>query len=684
MPGACCLSQLIKVYFTSNIDNQNPNGKPQGYPNPPQIADQSNGFSLQEDNPTPNNSLTPPPNQLTNNVTERSEPSIMTLNCNGIYKTKSNLFIEGLISQEMKNQIKNHSISLLCDTHLTNDMKRKLIKSFKNHYILATENERRRAGTAVLFRKEDCLQAPVELSQERLFKLKKGRETDGPRYIFTKVKLKHRRRETIIISVYGPTKSNKERFWKGFSNELWRIYSENKEAEIVLAGDLNVQMDNPLFLSTKAGRIIYQLMWDYNLLDSYRSLNSSHHGYTHWSHRGDPSRLDYILTNINLNEGKSSVRTISGAMLQSDHEAISLQINKNRSVRETKTACPRPFNDKVLQSGKFRKETEHALLERLKHTALSNKDNLQDVQANQPSFVNTLDEVYSLIDQVVRPIAKNCEKTERSKLNNKKKKLIRKYNSDAAINKPNKETINSLEETRNKLREIETAISRISSRQTRFKLIAEGDRITPFFLNRFKEAKPKRIEEIQTDPDNPNSLTTDRQVIQEHVISHFKNALESNENPPETLNSFLDKYNVKLPTISEEARQAIEQQPNRDEIQKAIEHLNNNSAPGLDGITSRLVKFLNTLIPDLLCTAITKEMNGRDGKTLLTRIRKLILIEKRDSEKKTIKKTPANKSIGRVLQSNFQYYLHKDKRNLHNGKNSTSKPKCICPRKIKL
>ena len=93
-----------------------------------------------------------------------------------------------------------------------------------------------------------------------------------------------------------------------------------------------------------------------------------------------------------------------------------------------------------------------------------------------------------------------------------------------------------------------------------------------------------------------------------------------------------------MPTISEEARQAIKQQPNRDEILKAIEHLNNNSAPGIDGVTSRLVKFLATLIPDILCTAITKEMNGRDGKTLMTRIHKLILIEKRDSEKKTIKK----------------------------------------------
>ena len=87
-----------------------------------------------------------------------------------------------------------------------------------------------------------------------------------------------------------------------------------------------------------------------------------------------------------------------------------------------------------------------------------------------------------------------------------------------------------------------------------------------------------------------------------------------------------------------QSRMKLKEEPNKEEILKAVEKLNNNSAPGLDGVTSKLVKFLVKLIPDLFVKAIKKEINGQDGKTFWTRMRKMILIQKRDTDKKTIKK----------------------------------------------
>ena len=114
--------------------------------------------------------------------------------------------------------------------------------------------------------------------------------------------------------------------------------------------------------------------------------------------------------------------------------------------------------------------------------------------------------------------------------------------------------------------------------------------------------------------------------------------MEAEEETTETLENFMEKYEINLPKISTEARTAIEAKPSKEEVLRAVEHLNNNSASGLDGITSRLVKFLFKLIPDIIYTAIIKEMDGKEGKTLMTRMRKVILIEKRESNKKTIKK----------------------------------------------
>ena len=56
----------------------------------------------------------------------------------------------------------------------------------------------------------------------------------------------------------------------------------------------------------------------------------------------------------------------------------------------------------------------------------------------------------------------------------------------------------------------------------------------------------------------------------------------------------MEKYEISLPKIS------IEAKPSKEEVLRAVEHLNNNLGAGLDGVTSRLVKFLAKLMPDII------------------------------------------------------------------------------------
>ena len=133
-----------------------------------------------------------------------------------------------------------------------------------------------------------------------------------------------------------------------------------------------------------------------------------------------------------------------------------------------------------------------------------------------------------------------------------------------------------------------------------------------------------------------NSITRNEQNIKKHIATHFKHAFQGKDNHenPELL---FQKYNVNIGQISIETRNQLEKMPQMDEILAAIKNINNSEAPGYDAVTSKLIKHLAELIPDILSEAILKEMEGQDGRTLMTSLRKMILLEKRDTTKKTIK-----------------------------------------------
>ena len=110
-----------------------------------------------------------------------------------------------------------------------------------------------------------------------------------------------------------------------------------------------------------------------------------------------------------------------------------------------------------------------ALMDRLKRTSTNTEGiNLEEIQSNLPNFINSLDEIYNIINYTVKPIAKKCEYSERRKLTKKKENVLQKYNLDAISKNQTPELKNRMEETRRKFRETETAISRIQTRQIKF------------------------------------------------------------------------------------------------------------------------------------------------------------------------------------------------------------------------
>ena len=468
---------------------------------------------------------------------------------------------------------------------------------------------------------------------------KPNRETDGPRYTIATIQEEESTRKLIVASVYGPTASNKLTFFKDFLDKIEDHRSAEPTSDIIIAGDLNLHLDR-LTQPTLAKNELLASMKRLKMIDTFRSLNKGKNGYTYWGRQGNtPSRIDYILVSETLIKHRAISETVSGASFQSDHDAVITQMDRP-TRRGKKKANPRPFNDRMLSIKNFRSELEERLQMRLKGSQTGDRkddDTLKTIQQNQPAHVQTLEEVYNIIEEVIRPLEKSFTRNYKNRLRRRRRKLQGKYRKEADAEQCEHRNKN-LECIRIQLMAIERKISRATMNNIRTKMIMDGDKPTPFFLSKLKDpGGPKRIKEIQTREDDENSTVTNETEIEQHIATYFENIFEKEEKSigPE---DFLNKYKVTLNKIQEKSKCQLEEPPEKHEIMAAIKDLNNNASPGYDGVTTKLVKHLAEIIPDIITEAIIKEMEGEQGKTLLTRLRKMILIEKRDSKKKTVKK----------------------------------------------
>ena len=571
---------------------------------------------------------------------EEDPISIFTLNANGLYKTNSPNFTEFKLTDDLKQRINEASIICISDTHLNSFEKERLADTFGEHTLFATETQRKRAGTAILLKKDVWESEPKHQTIESGFTRERSRQEDGPRFNILTVKRKKSNEESIIAAVYGPTASNKLDFMRKFIVKIREHKRRALNATIVIAGDLNLHLDR-IQQTTLAQRELMAAMEDLNLIDAYRTVNPHKKGYTYWGKKGNnPTRIDYIILSQDLMTTEMSASTICGSSLQTDHDAV--LVSMTDSIPQKKgLRGPKPFNDNLLKQKGFTQKLEKNIIDRLKQTQTGVKkpeDSLKTIQSNQPQHVKTIEEIYNIIKEVIKPLEKKTELNFKTKMKKQRSKLQKQYEQIVNSNKQISHQESKLELIRQKLATIESKIAKTRMRSLKIKMITEGDKATPFFLNNFKDKmRRNKISEIQLSENDENSVTRNEEKIEEHIVSHFKTVFQGKDDH-ESPENFFQKYNINTRQISSRTRKQLEVTPDREEILAAIRNLNSSAAPGYDAVTTKLIKHLAVLIPDIISEAILKEMEGQEGRTLMTRLRKIILIEKRETPKKTIKK----------------------------------------------
>ena len=121
--------------------------------------------------------------------------------------------------------------------------------------------------------------------------------------------------------------------------------------------------------------------------------------------------------------------------------------------------------------------------------------------------------------------------------------------------------------------------------------IEKGEKSTNYFLNLEKyRANNGTVFKII---DKNGNLITDEKDIVEVFADHFSNVYSDNSMNDEDLDSNMENFlnNVNLKTLSEIDKLTIDYPITIEEIKTAFQGLNENSSPGLDGLTMDFYKI---------------------------------------------------------------------------------------------
>ena len=121
------------------------------------------------------------------------------------------------------------------------------------------------------------------------------------------------------------------------------------------------------------------------------------------------------------------------------------------------------------------------------------------------------------------------------------------------------------------------------------KWIEEGEKYTKYFLNlEKKRAGSNTIKQVRKDNGeivtDPSNILVEAQKYYENLYKKDKSTNEANIG----LNSFLEGITYKK--MQDEEKESCEAGITLEEIGEALQQLNNDSAPGSDGITAKFYK----------------------------------------------------------------------------------------------
>ena len=369
--------------------------------------------------------------------------------------------------------------------------------------------------------------------------------------------------ELNIMSIYAPTRPEQR---KDFYQSLWRYLPGT--LNLILCGDFNCVPDtlldkcggNPGIGSTGMQELNTFLHTN-SLIDIWRLQHPTDRVYT-WNNRDFSirSRLDRCYIPDELTQtGHAHIR----ACPHSDHSAAEVTINPPTQRKRGPGLWK--LNVTVLQDPLYKDEMTSFL-------------NYWPIR--QSSFTNLLewwDEGKRRIKTItIKHSVRLSRRRKRQELD-----LLRELTRLKSEPAPDNDAIRN---TELQLRDIADAKARGTQIRSRAQWLEHGEKPSRYFfqLERRKQAKTT-ITKLNKD----NTALTDDQDILAHAQAYYQTLYNAEQCDVDAQNWFLSKIECRL---SNQERESAEGPITAEELDKALDNLNLNKAPGADGLPAEFYK----------------------------------------------------------------------------------------------
>ena len=544
-------------------------------------------------------------NSLENEATF-SPPQICSLNINSLITNGRSIKARKLLKDKLK---KGHVI-MLQDTRINSKEKFGLLHSWAKHNIksnkrvFASKNNKSVGGVAFIF-------------PEKHFKeiITINAHSDNLMYI---VYSNLNEDIQLLINYYGRPNHTNASFSRDMNlikqtvNNTRRIYST---ATVVIAGDFNIKAGH----SNKYLKLL-QEMNDIGLSHILPRGKPTRFPFGKQNLTSKPSKIDYIFTS-------EKVRSIMEEGIEphfltnSDHAMLTLS-------RSTKKREKIPsFPDQVFENENRTKNLNKMIHDHLKYILVKNNEPTNEM--DWPRMDNQLMDLVSRkktsANEIISKLMKSIVQKMQKRNNNKKhlsKLAIKEMDVKMAeickiIDKTEcksdamKEFIKVKLELETERRLIVDKMEAEHNCKLQTNYFQNGDKSSAYHLGRNSNKKiGNGIEMIRTDQGKflvkPDEIEKE---IKEYFAKQFKTTkIDTTEISDDNL------IFEGMPKIDDLNAEKIKGSPTKHETMKGIDALKDDSSPGPDGVTAKLVKHIFKLVPSLVTQLYFEFYNGIENR----------------------------------------------------------------------